>query len=83
MSRSRRKKPIAGIAGGTSHESEKWDKQKANRKLRHRVKEAIEGEEEVLPAQREVSNVWSFYKDGKHWYGDWDDEDGLRKLMRK
>lgn len=65
MSRSYRKTPISGITIG---DSEKWDKQKANRKLRHKVKEAVEKDAEVLPERREVSNVYMFWKDGKHWF---------------
>jgi hypothetical protein len=65
MSRSRRKTPISGI---TVAESEKKDKQIANRRLRHRVRSALATGAEVLPERREVSNVWSFDKDGKHWW---------------
>jgi 5-methylcytosine-specific restriction endonuclease McrA len=69
VTRSRRKTPISGIAANDSHSSEKWDKQKANRKLRHHIKAAIQAGAEVLPVLREVSNVWGMYKDGKHWWG--------------
>jgi 5-methylcytosine-specific restriction endonuclease McrA len=69
VTRSRRKTPISGIAANDSHSSEKWDKQKANRKLRHRIKAAIQAGAEVLPVLQEVSNVWGMYKDGKHWWG--------------
>jgi hypothetical protein len=84
MSRSRHKTPITGIAKA---ESEKWDKQEANRRLRHRVKQAlaVDTEAEILPERREVSNVWSFMKDGKHWWGQqkWQAEDWYARLWRK
>lgn len=74
MSRSYRHNPIAAIAGSGS---EKWDKQKANRKLRKRVKDAIRNNKEI-PLLREVSNVWMMNKDGKMYFGD-----RHPKLMRK
>jgi hypothetical protein len=84
MTRSRRHTPITGTAIA---ESEKWDKQKANRRLRHRVKQvlAADAEVEVLPERREVSNVWSFMKDGKTYWGNkkWWDKDWFSKLWRK
>lgn len=67
MSRSRKKVPITGVA---VCESEKQDKRKANRKLRASVRVAIADDREVMPQLREVSNVWTFGKDGKGWWGD-------------
>lgn len=67
MSRSRKKTPISGM---TTCKSEKQDKRKANRKLRFAVRVAISNETEILPELREISNVWSFGKDGKQWLGD-------------
>lgn len=61
MSRSWRKNPYIGIAG----DSDKKDKQLANRRLRRRVKEELNKGREVLVSKRESSNVWSFSKDGK------------------
>ena len=64
MSRSLKKHPFSGL---TTARSEKKDKQAANRLLR-RVTHAktktgeVEG---VLPALREVSDVWKMEKDGK------------------
>lgn len=75
MSRSRRKTPIVGI---TTAMSEKFDKGKANRKLRSRVHVALDRGDEVLPELREVSDVWTFAKDGKQSLNDPDP-----KLMRK
>ena len=64
MSRSKRKTPITGITTATS---EKQDKRIANRQLRRCVKQLldVDPETEVLPLEREVSNVWSMDKDGK------------------
>jgi hypothetical protein len=67
MSRSRKKSPAGGI---TTAESEKGDKQKASRVARRVVREVLAREPDgLLPARREVSNVWTFEKDGKAWYG--------------
>ncbi len=78
MSKSHRQTPIAGI---TAAISEKRDKQLANRRLRHAVKQALKSQPEVqvLPLQREVSDVWAMDKDGKRWF----DADMCAKLMRK
>jgi hypothetical protein len=66
MSRSRKKHPAGGI---TVAGSEKSDKQKASRVACRVVREALARDlDSVLPAKREVSNVWSFAKDGKAWY---------------
>lgn len=75
MSRSRRKTPIFG---NTTCRSEKEDKKIANQQLRARVRDALITEEEVMPAVREVSNVWSFGKDGKNYW-----KDAPKKAMRK
>ena len=78
MARSRRKTPIFGI---TTSPSEKHDKRLANRRWRRNVRLALVAEREP-PLQREVSNVWDFDKDGKHWYGRIRPE-VLVRLMRK
>lgn len=86
MSRSRKKTPISGIS---TARSEKQDKRLANRKLRHAVKQRLGTDpDDVLPVLREVSNVWSMAKDGKHWYSrsDWDERPRRYpwwKLVRK
>lgn len=59
----------------TCIDSEKQDKRFANRKFRRYVKQVIF--EEVLPLLREVSNIWTFGKDGKQYVKD--DEDVWRK----
>jgi hypothetical protein len=66
MSRSRKKVPITGIA---VCDSEKQDKQKANRKLRAAVRVALAFDQDMMPELRAVSNVWTFGKDGKQWLG--------------
>lgn len=70
MSRSIRKTPKRGT--GVGGQSEKRDKQIANRRLRRKVKVAVEqGAEGIaLPALREVSNVWDMRKDGKIYLGE-------------
>jgi len=64
MSRSKKKTKIRGI---TTAKSEKENKQNANRKFRRIVKQKIITEKTELPKVREVSNVWSFDKDGKRY----------------
>ena len=65
MSRSYRKNPIHGIA---KCQSEKQDKRHANRAWRRIVKMRVAcGDYDVLPAQKEISNIWDFGKDGKRW----------------
>ncbi|MCB4800316.1 hypothetical protein [Neotamlana laminarinivorans] len=64
MSRSKKKTKIQGITTATS---EKENKQDANRKFRRIIKQKIKAEETELPELREVSNVWSFDKDGKRY----------------
>ncbi|NOL50372.1 hypothetical protein [Pelistega europaea] len=64
MSRSYRKNPIVGYSCA---ESEKKDKQLANRKFRRRAKVAILAGREPPVRMREVVCVWSFAKDGKQY----------------
>ena len=67
MSRSYRHTPIFGI---TTSRSEKQDKRFANRPLRRKVKSRLVTGDEEMPLLREVSNVWSFDKDGKVFWHD-------------
>lgn len=67
MSHSYRKTPIFGH---TVSESEKKDKRRANRLLRRLSRAMIGQGEEELPNIRDVSNVWSFDKDGKSYWSD-------------
>jgi hypothetical protein len=78
MSRSKRKTPIFGNCGW--NRSEKQDKQLSNRKLRRKIKEqlATEDEFEVIFTIKDVSNVYDFAHDGKHWWSNHDE-----KSMRK
>jgi len=62
MSRSKRKTKIRGI---TTAQSEKENKQEANRKFRRIVKQKVFLGKTELPRLRETSNVWGFDKDGK------------------
>ncbi|WP_109830116.1 hypothetical protein [Reichenbachiella versicolor] len=75
MSRSRKKTKIQGIA---STDSEKEDKREANRKFRRKTKQEVKKGDEQISELREVSNVWSFGKDGKRYRSDLSD-----KEMRK
>ena len=63
MTRSYRHTPITGIATAAS---EKRDKQLAQRRWRHGVKEALR-RGRPLPLLREVSDRWSMAKDGRRW----------------
>lgn len=67
MSRSFQKTPITGY---TTARSEKDDKRRANRRHRTAVKRILrtELEPETLPLLREVSNVYTFAKDGKQYW---------------
>ncbi len=55
------------ITGNTTCESEKQDKRFANRKLRKAVKSLMKSNNFNLPNLRELSNIWHFGKDGKHF----------------
>ena len=83
MSRSRRKTKAMKIYGG---DSDKQDKQRANRAFRRlskmRVQKAIMSDEDEvsIPVDMdEVSNVYSFSSDGGAYYR----EDLDEKFMRK
>lgn len=62
MSRSYRRQPSP-----EHHESEKWEKRTAHRRLRLACRRAILRGAETFPILREVSNLWGWSKDGK-WY---------------
>lgn len=66
MSRSRRKTPICGH---TTAVSEKQDKRIANRSFRRTVRQQLGSRDAdaVITDVREVSNVYSFDKDGKQF----------------
>lgn len=64
MSRSTKKTPKKGI---TSSETEKENKRQANRKFRRVTKIQVKKGDKELPLTRELSNVWSFDKDGKQF----------------
>lgn len=90
MSRSIRHIPIIGNCSN----SDKPGKSKANRKLRLAVRMTLAAattggaidyavlDNLVMPHLREVSNVWDFPKDGKH-YMKRHKEAWCRKYMRK
>jgi len=74
VSRSYRKTPICGLCA----DSEKWDKRKANRKFRRRVKISL-ATGRVLPEMREVTEVYTWNKDGKIWFEPEEWPEGMRK----
>lgn len=75
MSRSRRKHAIISQTCGGHNKSEKQDKRRANRRLRRAVRSG-----KWYAMLREVSNVWTFLKDGKC---DWTGTDYEKKARRK
>jgi len=75
MSRSRRKNPICGW---TRAESEKKDKQLANRAFRRRVRGAL-ATDRAIPDRREVSQVYMWDKDGKLVFDPRAWPEGMRK----
>ena len=75
MSRSKKKTKIQAI---TTAKSEKENKQAANRKFRRIVKQKVTSEKTEIPQIREISNVWSFDKDGKIYNSEMTEKD-LRK----
>lgn len=79
MSRSRRKTPSMGIAGGRRG-SEKRDKTVAAKLVRAAVKQGLKAGRDDLPRHpREVLNPWSMAKDGKARF----DPKKYPKSMRK
>ena len=76
MSHSRKRTPIVGNTNG---ESEKWDKQKANRRMRKQLRLGLG--EHFSPRRWEFSEVYSFSKDGKQWITS--DCENYEKEMRK
>jgi hypothetical protein len=66
VSRSFKKNHYCGITTATS---EKDDKRRARRNLRHKIEEldVLSWDNLIIPLLREVSNIWNFSKDGKHF----------------
>jgi hypothetical protein len=62
MSRSFRKNPVTP---NTTAKSEKFDKQKYNRRLRKINKVELEKESDIFSLKREISDIWDMPKDGK------------------
>lgn len=88
MSRSRKKTPIAGV---TTAQSEKADKQRSSRSNRRANKVILQKakyqfledlDHLVMELPRETVSIWSFSKDGKHYYFFEEIEDHER-VMRK
>lgn len=74
MSRSRRRTPIIG---NCACRSERSDKKDWHGRMRARTRLAILRMDENMPEVREVSDPWTFGKDGKQWF------EGDKKYMRK
>jgi len=72
VSRSRRNVPIRGIAG----DSDKQDKARSSRALRHAIKNALKQGKEI-PDEKEYRDPWGWSKDGKIYCNN--DVDVLRK----
>lgn len=56
------------ICGNAVASSEKQDKRLANRRFRRNSKQLINCKREPCVDIKEVSNVYSFNKDGKHYF---------------
>ena len=61
-------------------QSEKKDKQEANRKYRRKIKQKVKNKEENPPILREESNLYAFGKDGKNYDIEMKDKE-LRKTL--
>ena len=75
MSRSKIKTPISGI---TTAPSDEEGKRQANRAFRRNTRMEVLKGKEIVSLLREVSNVWSFPKDGKRYWRNLDS-----KYLRK
>lgn len=82
MSRSYRKTPIHGI---TTARSEKEDKRINHGMFRARERDAIRrGDYEDCPRDmNEVRDLWAMDKDGKCYWGGYEDDPFFHKIIRK
>ena len=85
MSYSFRKTPIIGCCGGKSRISEKKDKRIANKSLRRINKMILKEYDEntIFKEMREISDIWSWNKDGKMIFDPFIDDDWSWRLMIK
>jgi len=88
MSRSRKKLPIAG---STTAQSEKADKQRSSRSNRRTNKAILQKakyqfledlDHLVMELPKETASIWSFSKDGKRYYH-YNDIADMERLLRK
>ena len=79
MSRSYKHTTISAI---TTAQSEKKDKQLANRRFRRISKHRVKIDAEPLVHLNEVSDIWDFQKDGKRYF-DPEEAKKFPKLFRK
>jgi len=85
MSRSRRHSPVCSMTTGGFKRGEQGDKRRCNRALRCAVRVGLRKGRDILPLAREVSDSWTWDKDGKTtWWVYPPDMGGyLERLMRK
>lgn len=79
MSRSYKHTTISAI---TTAQSEKRDKQLANRRFRRISRHRVKIEREPLIDLDEISDIWDFQKDGKRYFFS-DEAKKFPKLFRK
>lgn len=79
MSRSFKHTTISAI---TTAQSEKRDKQLANRRFRRISKHRVRIDAEPLVHLNEISNIWDFQKDGKRYFNS-EEAKLFPKLFRK
>lgn len=79
MSRSYKHTTISAI---TTAQSEKRDKQLANRRFRRISRHRVKIDKEPLIDLDEISDIWDFQKDGKRYF-DPEEAKKFSKLFRK
>ena len=79
MSRSYKHTTISGM---TTAQSEKRDKQLANRRFRRISKHRVKIDAEPLVHLNEISDIWDFQKDGKRYFFS-EEAKKFPKLFRK
>jgi len=81
MSRSRKKSPYMG---NTGDKSEKKFKRHNNRKVRKKLKNIIKNydpDNDILPDEKDMVQIWDGPKDGKSRFDEYDEEN--EKYFRK
>jgi hypothetical protein len=78
MSRSYRKRPIFGWTKRGNKIGEKKEKQRANRRFRLKTRMALVAQRVLPTSLRQISNIWTWAKDGKMYWANATDQD-MRK----